>query len=128
MEDTYIHSDVNYPLWHCLIEKHRLSLAPGIPAEQPRHNPSGSQCHDKQGDNRRGTLTVLTEDSKVTAEQGVPGHHRTHSAEGPASAMGHGMDFAHSEGSSVAATLRALAKEGSLHSGKADVSSHLTLV
>lgn len=46
--DTYIHSDVNYPLWYCLIEKHRLSLAPGIPAEQPRHNPSGSQCHDKE--------------------------------------------------------------------------------
>lgn len=38
-EDTYIHSDVNHPLWHRLIEKHRLSLAPGIPAEQPRHNP-----------------------------------------------------------------------------------------
>lgn len=48
-KDTYIHSDVNHPLWHRLIEKHRLSLTPGIPAEQPRHNPSGSQCHDKQG-------------------------------------------------------------------------------
>lgn len=43
MEDTYIHSDVNYPLWHRLIKKHGLSLTTRISAEQPKHNPSGSK-------------------------------------------------------------------------------------
>lgn len=43
VQDTYIHSDVNYPLWHCFIKKHRLSLTPGVSAEQPKHNPAGSQ-------------------------------------------------------------------------------------
>lgn len=37
VEDTYIHSDVNYPLWHRLIQEHRLGLTSGVPAEQPKH-------------------------------------------------------------------------------------------
>lgn len=38
VEDTYIHSDVNYPLWHRLIKEHGLRLPSGIPAEQPKHS------------------------------------------------------------------------------------------
>lgn len=41
VEATYVHSDVNYPLRHCLIEQHGLSLAPGVSAEQPKHNSQG---------------------------------------------------------------------------------------
>ena len=37
VEDTYIHSDVNFPLWHRLIQEHRLGLTSGVPAEQPKH-------------------------------------------------------------------------------------------
>lgn len=72
VEDTYIHSDVNYPLWYRLIEKHRLRLPPGIPAEQPRHKvPSGSQCHDKQGTpEEEPSQCSLRTTAEVTAGQG----------------------------------------------------------
>lgn len=38
VEDTYVHGDVNYPLWHRLVEQHGLRLPSGIPAQQPGHS------------------------------------------------------------------------------------------
>lgn len=45
----FIHSDVNYPLWHRLIKKHGLSLTPRISAEQPEEGATSSFAKDHRG-------------------------------------------------------------------------------